>query len=182
MLLLAVYSSGFALAVAVGAVFFRDLRYLWTIIIQVLFFATPIIYTPDVLVGKLHPYLEFILHWNPMAVFISSFRHLLYDGRAPEFGHVVYLACADATRLVWRCNMAGRCCDVPRLLMPQARRCSGCTRWSGTSASRAPTSTPSRDRRPYPPTAALILGPSPLSSNGRPYPQTVAVILQRPPL
>ena len=100
MLLLAVYSSGFALAVAVGAVFFRDLRYLWTIIIQVLFFATPIIYTPDVLVGKLHPYLEFILHWNPMAVFISSFRHLLYDGRAPEFGHVAYLVCASVVSFV----------------------------------------------------------------------------------
>ena len=95
MLLLAVYSSGIALAVSVGAVFFRDLRYLWTIIIQVLFFATPIIYTPDVLVGKLNPYVEFVLHWNPMAMFVLSFRHLLYSGRAPEFGHIVYLACAS---------------------------------------------------------------------------------------
>ncbi len=94
MLLLAVYASGFALAVSVGAVFFRDLRYLWTILIQVMFFATPIIYSPDKLDGKLHPYLEFIFHWNPMAVFILSFRRLLYSGRAPELGHIVYLACA----------------------------------------------------------------------------------------
>ena len=100
MLMLAVYAAGFALAVSVGAVFFRDLRYLWTILIQVMFFATPIIYTPDRLDGKLFPLLEFILHWNPMAVFIQSFRHLLYSGRAPEFGHIVYLACASVVSFV----------------------------------------------------------------------------------
>ena len=100
MLLLAVYASGFALAVSVGAVFFRDLRYLWTILIQVMFFATPIIYSPDKLDGKLHPILEFIFHWNPMAVFIQSFRHLLYDGRAPEIGHVLYLACAAVVSFI----------------------------------------------------------------------------------
>jgi len=100
MLLLAVYSAGFALAVSVGAVFFRDLRYLWTILIQVMFFATPIIYTPDRLDGKLHPYVEFIFHWNPMAMFILSFRRLLYSGRAPEFGHVVYLGCASIVSFV----------------------------------------------------------------------------------
>ena len=100
MLLLAVYSAGFALAVSVGAVFFRDLRYLWTILIQVMFFATPIIYTPDRLDGKLHPYIEFIFHWNPMAMFILSFRRLLYSGRAPEFGHVVYLACASLVSFI----------------------------------------------------------------------------------
>jgi ABC-type polysaccharide/polyol phosphate export permease len=100
MLLLAVYASGFALAVSVGAVFFRDLRYLWTILIQVMFFATPIIYSPDKLDGKLHPFLEFIFHWNPMAVFIQSFRHLLYDGRAPEVGHILYLACAAVVSFI----------------------------------------------------------------------------------
>jgi len=95
MVLLAVYASGFALALAASAVFFRDLRYLWTIVIQVMFFATPIIYTPDRLDGKLHPYLEFILHWNPMAVFIKSFRHMLYSGRSPEWGNIAYLGVAS---------------------------------------------------------------------------------------
>ena len=35
-----------------------------------------------------------------MAVFIQSFRHLLYDGRAPEIGHIVYLACASVISFV----------------------------------------------------------------------------------
>ena len=91
MVVLAVYASGFALALSASAVFFRDLRYLWTIIIQVLFFATPIIYLPSQLDGKLPPFLEFVLHWNPMAVFIDSFRQLLYHGRLPELGNLLYL-------------------------------------------------------------------------------------------
>ena len=36
MVLLAVYSTGFALALSAASVYFRDLRYLWTIIIQVM--------------------------------------------------------------------------------------------------------------------------------------------------
>jgi ABC-type polysaccharide/polyol phosphate export permease len=91
MVVLAVYASGFALALSASAVFFRDLRYLWTIIIQVLFFATPIIYPPDQLDGKLPPVVEFVLHWNPMAVFIDSFRQLLYHGHLPELMNLVYL-------------------------------------------------------------------------------------------
>lgn len=100
MLLLAVYASGFALAVSVGAVFFRDLRHLWTILIQIMFFATPIIYSPDRLNGKLPPLLEFIFHWNPMAVFIVSFRRLLYSGRPPDLGHVIYLTCVAVVSFV----------------------------------------------------------------------------------
>ena len=100
MLLLAVYAAGFALALSTLAVYFRDLRYLWTIIIQVMFFATPIIYTPDKIAGKVPPILEFILHWNPIAVFILSFRHLLYSGRAPEWGHIAYLLVASVVAFV----------------------------------------------------------------------------------
>ena len=99
MMLLAMYAAGFALALAASAVFFRDLKYLWTIVIQVMFFATPIIYTPDRLDGKLHPYIEYVLHWNPMAVFIKSFRQMLYSGRTPEWGNITYLAVASITSI-----------------------------------------------------------------------------------
>ena len=100
MVVLAVYASGFALALSASAVFFRDLRYLWTIIIQVLFFATPIIYPPSQIEGKLPPFFEFVLHWNPMAVFIDSFRQLLYHGRLPELGNLLYLVVASVVSFV----------------------------------------------------------------------------------
>jgi ABC-2 type transport system permease protein len=100
MLLLAVYAAGFALALSTLAVYFRDLRYLWTIIIQVMFFATPIIYTPDKIEGKVPQVLEFILHWNPMAVFVQAFRDLLYSGKAPHWGHIGYLLVASVVVFV----------------------------------------------------------------------------------
>jgi ABC-type polysaccharide/polyol phosphate export permease len=91
MVCLAVYAAGFALALSAAAVFFRDLRYLWSILVQVMFFATPIIYTPDRLDGKLPAAIDFILTWNPMAVFILSFRHMLYGGAAPNWWEMLYL-------------------------------------------------------------------------------------------
>ena len=91
MVCLAIYASGFALALSAAAVFFRDLRYLWSILVQVMFFATPIIYTPDRLDGKLPAVIEFIFTWNPMAVFILTFRHMLYGGSAPNWGELAYV-------------------------------------------------------------------------------------------
>ena len=46
MALLAMFTSGLALILAIGAVFFRDLKYLWTIVSQIWFFSTPVIYDP----------------------------------------------------------------------------------------------------------------------------------------
>ncbi len=91
MLTLAIYAAGIALALSATAVFFRDLRYLWTIFVQVMFFATPIIYTPDRLDGKLPWIFEMIMTWNPMAVFILMFRHMLYGGSAPNWFEMLYV-------------------------------------------------------------------------------------------
>ncbi len=101
MLLLAVYAAGFALALSTLAVYFRDLRYLWTIIIQVMFFATPIIYTPDKIEGKGAPE-----RWSSSCTgtqwpcLSQAFRHLLYSGRAPEWGHIAYLVVASVVVFV----------------------------------------------------------------------------------
>lgn len=89
MVLLAVFASGIALILSVGAVFFRDLKYLWTIVSQVWFFATPVIYDPARLEGKVGGVAGFLLHWNPAAVFLRSFRHVTFDGRGPEAGDLV---------------------------------------------------------------------------------------------
>ncbi len=43
-ILLALFATGIALAFSVLAVYFRDVSYLWAILIQVWFFATPIVY------------------------------------------------------------------------------------------------------------------------------------------
>lgn len=85
MALLAIFTSGLALILSVGAVFFRDLKYLWTIISQVWFFATPVIYDPKRVEDKISSFWYAIYHWNPSTAFIRSFRHVTFDGRAPDW-------------------------------------------------------------------------------------------------
>lgn len=80
MLVLGVFSCGVALALAALYVYFRDMNYLWTIVTQMWFFATPIVYTEDKLSG-VDPAIRLMLSWNPMAVFVRGFRRMLYDGR-----------------------------------------------------------------------------------------------------
>ena len=84
MVLLACFAGGIALVLSVSAVFFRDLPYLWTIINQLWFFATPVIYDPKIIEGKVSNFVQNILHWNPMAVFIRAFRATTYHGTSPE--------------------------------------------------------------------------------------------------
>jgi ABC-type polysaccharide/polyol phosphate export permease len=100
MLLLAVFASGIALALAVSSVYFRDLRYLWTIVIQVMFFATPIIYSPDRIEGKLPSVLQFLWDWNPAKVFVMQFRQMLYSGASPDWGHFAYLLVVSVVSFV----------------------------------------------------------------------------------
>lgn len=91
MLLLTIFSTGLALALAVFAAYFRDLVYLWTIIMQAYFFTTPIIYNADDLKGRVSEPILNILNYNPMAVFVRAFRHTLYDGRGAEAGNILFL-------------------------------------------------------------------------------------------
>jgi ABC-2 type transport system permease protein len=81
MLLLTLFASGIALALAAGNVYFRDLGYLWQIFGQIWFFATPIVYMPALIEGKVPNWVEMIMKLNPMAVFAQGFRRSMYDGK-----------------------------------------------------------------------------------------------------
>jgi len=100
MLLLATFAAGIALVLSVGAVFFRDLPYLWTIINQLWFFATPVIYDPKTFDGKVSDFVHTILYWNPTAVFIRSFRATTYNGTSPNWVDVAFLAVVAVISLV----------------------------------------------------------------------------------
>ena len=89
--LLAVFSTGIAFALAMLAVYFRDLMYLWTIVLQMYFFATPVIYDADSISGRVSEPILKILEWQPMAVFVSSFRSALYSARFPGWNQMGYL-------------------------------------------------------------------------------------------
>ena len=100
MVLMACFAGGIALVLSVSAVFFRDLPYLWTIINQLWFFATPVIYDPKIIEGKVPLAVENILHWNPTAVFIRAFRATTYHGTAPKLQDVGALIVAAVISLI----------------------------------------------------------------------------------
>ncbi len=83
-LLVAVFCAGLGLALAAGNVYFRDLSYLWTIVVQAWFFATPIVYPPHLVVDRLPFWLERIYQHMPMTVAVRIYRNLMYDLRMPR--------------------------------------------------------------------------------------------------
>ncbi|MGH2473776.1 MAG: ABC transporter permease, partial [Candidatus Limnocylindrales bacterium] len=83
MLMLAGFAAGLALALSAIGVYFRDLQYLWAIVLQVWFFATPIVYPPSVLGEQLPSWANRLMSYNPMARYSAAFRRTLYDGTAP---------------------------------------------------------------------------------------------------
>jgi ABC-type polysaccharide/polyol phosphate export permease len=97
--LLAIFGAGIALVLAALAVYFRDLNYLWLIVLQAWFFATPIVYPPSLVEEAIRErprvpdWTLDVLNANPMAAFVRVFRALLYDGTGPGmttwFGLVV---------------------------------------------------------------------------------------------
>jgi lipopolysaccharide transport system permease protein len=92
LVLLAVFAAGIAMAISVLTVYFRDLPYLWTIVVQVWFFLTPIVYNYDSVEERLNGFARTIISWNPMTGFVRSFRHCLFDGTHPDFRVVAALA------------------------------------------------------------------------------------------
>lgn len=86
--LLALFTTGVALALSAANVFFHDINYLWGIIAQVLFYATPIIYTPEVIQNDA---LRALTNWGPTGSFIRASHEILYDNRMPGLGRWAHL-------------------------------------------------------------------------------------------
>jgi ABC-type polysaccharide/polyol phosphate export permease len=100
MITMTVFCTGIALMLAVGAVYFRDLSYLWTIINQVWFFATPVIYDPNRFKEQVSEPVFFVLHWHPPVVYLRAIRHTIYDGRFPGTADLVYCVVAAGLSLL----------------------------------------------------------------------------------
>ena len=108
MVLLAMFTSGLALVLSIGAVFFRDLKYLWTIVSQIWFFATPVIYDPARVEEKVSGFWYAVYHWNPSTAFIRSFRNVTFDGRAPALSDMLVLMAVSSLSLMVGLLVFGR--------------------------------------------------------------------------
>jgi ABC-type polysaccharide/polyol phosphate export permease len=70
-----------ALLFGVAHVLFRDTSHLSEIAFQILFYATPVIYPPDMLEGKR---LGMLMNYNPTMPFLKLLRQPILDGTVPS--------------------------------------------------------------------------------------------------
>jgi ABC-2 type transport system permease protein len=84
-LILAVFTFGVSLALYSLAVFFVDVRELYTVIIQALLFLTPIIYPLEIVPDKYLPYIKA----NPLRYLIELARSPIYYGIIPSARSIV---------------------------------------------------------------------------------------------
>ena len=87
--LMSLFTTGVALILGAANVFYHDVNYLWSILSQILFYATPVIYDPNTLEFK--P-LQVIANYGPTGSFITAIHNLVYDLRLPSFGRLGELA------------------------------------------------------------------------------------------
>ena len=81
LLLFAAFTAGVALTLAAANVFYHDVNYLWGILAQILFYATPVIY--DIRTLEFAP-LKAIAAYGPTGSFITAVHNIVYDLRLPS--------------------------------------------------------------------------------------------------
>jgi ABC-type polysaccharide/polyol phosphate export permease len=74
---------GIGLVLAAFNAYFRDVQHFLAIALNIWFYATPILYPPELLDGQPAWVRTIILDINPMSVFVDSYRDVLYDLRFP---------------------------------------------------------------------------------------------------
>ncbi|MBK9713107.1 MAG: ABC transporter permease [Kouleothrix sp.] len=77
---LALFTLGVTLLVATLAVFVGDVAHMYQLLVQALFFLTPIVYPAEIVPSEL----RWLVQLNPMSVLVDLFRTLLYRGQVPD--------------------------------------------------------------------------------------------------
>ena len=88
---------GYSLFLGALNVYFRDMQHLISIVLQVWFYLTPVVYvmdryikTSETIAGVKIP-VRAIYLFNPMVHVVTAYRNVLYDGRMPGLVSMIYL-------------------------------------------------------------------------------------------
>lgn len=87
---------GLSLIVATSNVFYRDIQYIMSVILMLLFYLTPVFYSARNLDARY----QWVFYLNPMAVLIESYRSILYWGQSPPWIQLAAVA-AVCMLLLW---------------------------------------------------------------------------------
>lgn len=82
--LLGVFTLGVAYLVSALTVFFRDIEHLWTVLMTIWFYFTPIFWPYDALANNGLSWVYSLVQCNPMYHFVSCFRQLITGVSLPS--------------------------------------------------------------------------------------------------
>lgn len=86
--IVAMFTYGFALLLSAATVFLRDIAHFIGIVLQLWFWATPILYSLELVAN--HPGIHRALELNPMTGVVIGFRNVVVLDRSPDFGLLAY--------------------------------------------------------------------------------------------
>jgi ABC-2 type transport system permease protein len=93
LVMLGALALGLGMLLAIANARFRDVNYIVTVLLGLLFYASPIIY-PMTLVTDMydeHPWLR-LYEYNPVTSYVVAFRDVLWHLEFPGWGRLAYLA------------------------------------------------------------------------------------------
>jgi len=90
------FGLGLGLILGVLNVFVRDVAQVMTVVLQLLFWLTPVVYMPTIIPERLRAILEF----NPMMHMVVAFQSVMLYGRAPGLNGMIVMALASAVLLL----------------------------------------------------------------------------------
>lgn len=106
------FTYGVSILIATFNLFYRDVQYLLNFLIMIWMYLTPIIYPQSLFPSHYH----WLFAINPMAVFITSYRRVIFDGLSPDLWSllvslVVSLVIFGLANLVFK-KLEGRFADA----------------------------------------------------------------------
>jgi ABC-type polysaccharide/polyol phosphate export permease len=104
---LALFTLGVTLLVATLAVFVGDVAHLYQLLVQALFFLTPIVYPAEIVPTQF----RWLVQLNPMSILVDLFRSLLYRGQIPDLsqwlittGIALMVLCIGWVLFAWKAD------------------------------------------------------------------------------
>ena len=89
MFVMLIFSTGVGLILSVLCVYFRDIEYIWDVLMRLLMYMLPIIYTLDRFTGH-HAWIKTVIRVNPLYHIIQMFRQCVLTGEIIHGEEFVY--------------------------------------------------------------------------------------------
>ncbi|WP_114241364.1 ABC transporter permease [Dyella sp. C9] len=90
-----VLGLGVGLILGTLNVFVRDIGQVVPILLQIMFWFTPIVYSPEILPASIRP----LIYLNPMSGIVRGFQNALLFNTVPPWGHILQVAAAACVLL-----------------------------------------------------------------------------------